>query len=133
MHIERRTQLSVYLENRVGALAEICQLIEQREINLVAICAIDTVEEAVLRIVPEHPERAAQALEEHAYRAIQTEVLLVEVENDPGAASRVASQLAAAGVNIDYIYGSGHPKQDRAILVLRTHQPNEAEQALAGS
>ena len=133
MNAERRTQLSVYLDNRVGALAEICQLIADRSINLLAICAIDTVEEAVLRIVPEDPSSTTRALEDHGFRVIETEVLVVELDNDPGATGRVAAQVACGTINVDYIYASAHPKQDRAILVLRTHHLDEAEAILARS
>ncbi len=130
---ERRTQLSIYLENRVGALAEICELMAHRSINLLAICAIDTVEEAVLRIVPEDAAATASALEDHGFRAIETDVLLVELENAPGATASLAARLAGAGVNIDYIYASAHPDQSGAMLVLRTHQTKEAEELLAST
>ena len=62
MKFDRCMQLSVYLENRVGALADICKIIEQKRINLIAICAIDTVDEAVLRIVPEDHLKTRDAL-----------------------------------------------------------------------
>ena len=128
--LKRRGQLSVYLENRVGALAEVCALIERERINLVAICAIDTVEEAVLRIVPEQPERAAQRLSEHGFNVIATEILAVELENHPGAMGRVARILADRGINIDYLYASSHPAAERTLLVLRTHQLEDAENTL---
>ncbi len=57
MKIETCKQYSVFLENKVGALAELCKLISDKSINLLAICAIDTVEEAVLRIVAEDEVR----------------------------------------------------------------------------
>lgn len=130
MHTERRSQLSVYLENRVGALAELCARLERERVNQLAICAIDTVEEAVVRIVPEDAMRAGDALEAAGFRAIETEVLLVELDHDAGALGRVASTLAERGVNIDYLYASAHPGEQRALLVLRTHQLDEAESAL---
>jgi hypothetical protein len=55
----------VYLENRVGALAEICGVIAEQSINLLGLCAIDTVEEAVLRMVPADEALARRALEAH--------------------------------------------------------------------
>ncbi len=131
MGIERRTQLSVYLENRPGALAEVSRLIDERQINLIAICAIDTVEEAVLRMVPADAARAQQALDDANIRALATEVLLVELDNDPGAMTRVAGKLAAGNVNIDYVYASAHPDCERVLLVLRTHQMDEAQSVLA--
>ena len=130
MKVQRSQQLSIYLENRVGALAEICQIIAEKSINLIAICAIDTVEEAVLRMVPEDGPAARAALESKGFRVIETSVLAIELPNVPGATGRAASDLAAAGINVDYIYASAHPEGGKAILVLRTHQIDQAESAL---
>lgn len=130
MRVEKKRQLSVYLENRVGALAEICKIIADRSINLIAICAIDTVEEAVLRIVPEDSSGTRAALQESNFRVIETDVLVIELPNSPGSTGRVATDLSEAGINIDYIYASAHPEGDRAVLVLRTHQIDEAESKL---
>ena len=130
MKVQRKQQLSVYLENRIGALAEICGIIAERSINLIAICAIDTVEEAVLRIVPEDEPGTQAALEDNNFRVIKTEVLVIELPNKPGATGRVASDLSKAGINIDYIYASSHPAGDKAVLVLRTHQLDQAESVL---
>ena len=132
MKIKRCKQYSVYLENRVGALAEICKLISDRSINLLGICAIDTVEEAVLRMVVEDEAGTLEALKQTGLRAIATEVLLVELDNVPGATGRMATQLARAGINIDYIYASAHPEGRKAYLVLRTHQLADAEKVLKG-
>lgn len=131
MKFSRCTQLSVYLENRVGALADLCKVIEQKRINLIAICAIDTVEEAVLRIVPEDYENSKEALEVLPMHVIETEVLAIELPNVPGATGNVASLLATAGINIDYIYASAHPEESKAMLILRTQRLEEAIKVLS--
>jgi len=131
MKVERKTQLSVYLENRVGALADLCVLIADQSINLLAVCAIDTVEEAVLRILPADEAGARVALHASGFRVIETEVLLVELSNAPGATGDMAARLARGGVNIDYIYATAHPGEQRSLLVLRTHQIADAERILA--
>ena len=130
MRARRRRQLSVYLENRAGALAELCRLIAAESANLLAICAIDTVEEAVLRIVPEDADMVRRLLEGAGFRVIDTEVLLVDLPNVPGATARVAAQLADAGINIDYVYASAHPGGKESLLVLRTHDIAAAERAV---
>ena len=132
MNLKRCKQFSVFLENRVGALAEICRLISERSINLLAICAIDTVEEAVLRIVAEDETGTLDALRRAGFRVVETDVFLVELDNVPGATGTMATRLAEAGVNIDYIYASAHPEGAKAYLVLRTHQMAEAEKVLKG-
>ena len=130
MQAKRCKQFSIFLENRVGALAEICKLISARSINLLAICAIDTVEEAVLRIVAADEAATLGILREAGFRTVETEVFLVELDNVPGATGSMATQLANAGVNIDYIYASCHPSAGKAYLVLRTHQVAEAGKIL---
>lgn len=132
MRIQLTKQYSVFLENRVGALAEICNLIFERAINLQAICAIDTIEEAVLRIVPEKGAEARDALEKAGFRVIETDVILIELDNVPGATGNVASRIAKAGINIDYVYASTHPDCSKACLVLRVHQVQEALNILKG-
>lgn len=132
MIVKRCKQFSVYLENRVGALAELCQLISDRSINLLAICAIDTVEEAVLRMVAEDEAGTLDALRRAGFRVVETDVFLVELDNVPGATGRMATRLARTGVNIDYLYASAHPEGPKAYLVLRTHQMAEAEKVLKG-
>jgi hypothetical protein len=132
MKVKRCKQFSVFLENRVGALAEICKLISDRSINLLAICAIDTVEEAVLRIVAEDEGGTLDTLKRAGFRVVETEVFLVELDNVPGATGKMATQLATGGINIDYIYASAHPEGPKTYLVLRTHQMAEAERILKG-
>lgn len=130
MQYQISKQYSVFLENRAGALAELCKLISDRAINLYAICAIDTVEEAVLRIVPERGPETLDALKSGGFRVIQTDVFLVTIGNAPGATGKVAAILAEKGINIDYIYASVHPDNDKTYLVLKVQQISETEEVL---
>lgn len=132
MKAKKCRQFSVFLENKVGALAEICKLISDNSINILAICAVDTVEEAVLRIVVEDEPGMQKILKKAGFNPVAADVFLIELDNTPGTTGRIASQLAVAGINIDYIYASAHPSGEKAYLVLRTHQVAEAEKALKG-
>jgi len=119
-------QYSVSLENRVGAFAELCAVVAQESINLLAICAIDTVEEAVLRIVAERQEETKSVLEKQGFRVIDTDVLVVELDNNPGATGRIAALLSQNGINIDYLYASAHPQMEKAICVFRLQDLDRA-------
>jgi len=125
-------QFSVFLEKRVGALSELCKLISVRSINLLAICAIDTIEEAVLRIVAEDEPATLEALQEAGHRVLEADIFLITLDNVPGATGNVATTLAEAGINIDYIYASAHPEGSKSYLVLRAHQMAEVEKVLKG-
>ncbi|MFC2035536.1 hypothetical protein ACFLUJ_05370 [Chloroflexota bacterium] len=134
MEIKTYRQFSVFLENKVGALAELCKLISDRSINLLAVCAIDTIEEAVLRIVAEDEVGTLEVLKGAGFQPVETEVFLLELDNVPGATGRMATWLANSGVNIDYVYASSHPSGKKTHLVLRTHQVAKAKKILkAGS
>jgi hypothetical protein len=132
MKVKKCKQFSVFLENRVGALAELCKLISDRSINLYAICAVDTIEEAVLRVVAEDEAGTLKALQSAGFHPVTTDVLLVELDNEPGATGKMATQLAEAKINIDYVYASAHPEGKKAYLVVRTHQLADAQKALKG-
>ena len=130
MEYQLSKQYSVFLENRAGALSELCKLISDRSINLYAICAIDTVEEAVLRVVPEKSSETLEALKRGGFRVIETDVFLITINNVPGATGAVATLLAQNGINIDYIYSSVHPDNEKTFLVLRVQQISKTEELL---
>ncbi len=132
MNIKRCRQYSVFLENRVGALAEVCTIIADRKINLHAICAIDTIEESILRIVPEAGSEIGRLLDQAGFRSIESEVLLVELVNQPGATGDLATRLSQAGININYVYASVHPQCQQATLVLRVGDIDQALTVLQG-
>ena len=83
MEYQLAKQYSVFLENRAGALAELCKLISDRTINLYAICAIDTVEEAVLRVVPEKGPETIESAYDEAF-AIPPTLEFVKKANESG-------------------------------------------------
>jgi len=132
MKVKKCLQFSVFLENKVGALSALCKLISNRSINLYGISAIDTIEEAVLRIVAQDESATLAALQEAGFRPMSAEVLLVELDNEPGATGKMATRLADAGINIDYVYASAHPDCNKAFIVVRTHQLDLAEKVLRG-
>ncbi len=132
MKYELAKQYSIFLENRAGALAEVCKMISDEKINLHAICAIDTIEEAVLRIVPEKGAETRKLLQNRDFRVIESDVILVELNNEPGATGDVASILSEAGINIDYVYASANAGCKKSTLVLRVHQIEETLKILGG-
>ncbi len=132
MKYELAKQYSIFLENRAGALAEVCRMIADEKINLHAICAIDTIEEAVLRIVPEKGAETKKLLQARNFRVIESDVILIELNNEPGATGDVASILSEAGINIDYVYASANTGCEKSTLVLRVHQIEETLSILGG-
>jgi hypothetical protein len=98
-----RTELTVKLHNTPGALAQVCRILADERVNILA-CSVE--KDGTTRLVVDNPVHAAGTLREHHYEVAERDVLYIEIPNGPGALSGVARLLADAGVNLDYVYGS---------------------------
>jgi hypothetical protein len=101
-------QLSVYLENKPGVLAELCHALAADGVNLKAISISDTVDHSVVRMVVSDPAKAIHILGERGALVIETDILALELVDKPGTLAEAAKKLGKAKVNIEYAYGSGH-------------------------
>lgn len=120
-------QLSVFLANKPGTLADVCDEFAKVGINIWALAISDTCDHAVVRFVVSDTGRALALLEERGVLAIENEVLMIENDNKPGTLAGIARRLARAKVNIEYAYLATSPKTKRGILILR---PSNARKAL---
>lgn len=127
------TQLAVFLENRPGTLARVCEAMAEAKINIYAISTSDTVDHTVLRMVVSDPRKALFLLEERGTLAVESEVLLVEGKNRPGALASIARRLGEAKINVDYCYCASGPKSRNALLVLRVSNAKKALKVLSES
>lgn len=125
------TQLAIFLANQPGALARVCEALSEANINILAASTSDTVDHTVVRLVLNDPRKAIFLLEERGMLVVESDVLLLEGENRPGTLAQIATRLAKARVNIDYLYCSGASKSRSGLLVLRVSNPKKALAALA--
>ncbi|MFQ6066923.1 MAG: ACT domain-containing protein [bacterium] len=112
-------QISVFLENKIGRLAEITQILGNKEINIRALAIADTTEFGILRMIVDSPQKAYQALEERGFTVSQTEVVVVEVEDRPGGLAQVMAILGRSGINVEYLYAFVAPRGRNALVVLK--------------
>src|SRR5207245_4567808 len=84
LSIETATQLAVFLANRPGALARVCEALAKAEINIHALATSDTVDHTVVRMVVSDPTKALMLLGEAGVLALETEVLSIETASEPG-------------------------------------------------
>jgi hypothetical protein len=112
-------QISVFLENKIGRLAEITQILGSKEINIRALAIADTTEFGILRMIVDSPQKAYEALDERGFTVSQTQVLVVEVEDRPGGLAQVMAILGRAGINVEYLYAFVAPKGRNALVVLK--------------
>src|ERR1051326_6384012 len=124
--IQLARQLAVFLDNRPGTLARLCDALSEEKINIYAISTSDTVDHIVVRMVLSDPAKAMQLFEERGTLVVSTEVLMVDGDNKPGSLATIAHRLARGDVNIDYAYCATHPKAHKGILILRASNPKKA-------
>jgi len=123
-------QLAVFLANRPGTLARVCDALSDAKINIHAISISDTVDHSVVRMVVSHPTRARRIFEEHGTLVVESDVLMIDGVNKPGSLAKIAHKLAAAKINIEYAYSAASPNAKKALLILRASIPEKALKAL---
>lgn len=97
-------QLSVFVQNEIGSLANVTSVLKNNQINLRAIASFDTPEFAILRIVVDQPEKAKMLLTEQGFAVKMTEAVAVELEDKPGVLDGMLHVIADAGLGVNYIY-----------------------------
>jgi hypothetical protein len=129
----RVTQISVFLENRPGRLAHLLQVLAEAKVNLRALSLADTADFGIARIIVADTAAAMAAIRHAELTAATTEVLRVEVPDEPGALENtIVVPLAQAGVNIEYLYAHSERPLDKAEVVLKVDRLDKAEQVLKG-
>ncbi len=129
MNYTIRRQLSVPLENHPGRLADISAVIAQQGIE--AISVLDTIEQAVVRLITSDPEACKTLLTQAGFFVIEADVLCIELTDQPGKLAEVSQALADAQINIDYAYGSRAFSGDQAFLMIKVSNLPQAEQVLS--
>ena len=125
-------QLSVFLENKAGRLAELSRALGDAGIDMHALMVADTSEFGVIRIICDTPKRAKVLLEGIGMGASITHVTAVEIPDRPGGLADVLEALDRAGANVEYAYCFVNPKGDAAIDVFRVDD-DTAERTLAAA
>ncbi len=123
-------QLSVFLPNRPGVLARACAILSDSGVNIMAMAVHDSVDNAVVRFIVDHPTKALLLLEQEELYVLEQEVVVVDLDHLPGALARTCQVLAQADINISYAYCTAIRQQERGCLVLKTDQPERALEIL---
>lgn len=122
-------QVSVFLENREGRLAELTRALGDAGIDMHALMIADTTEFGVVRIICDRPRAAASLLSGGGFAASITAVTAVEVPDRPGGLADVLESLDRAGVNVEYAYCFVEPSGEAAVDVIKVDS-GDAENVL---
>ncbi|RKX69343.1 MAG: amino acid-binding protein [Spirochaetes bacterium] len=113
------TQISVFMENKNGRLAEITRLLAAKNISLRAVTIADTADFGILRLIVNEPDRTRDVLLEAGFTARETDVLAVAMDDKPGALAEVMELFEKNNVNIEYLYSILAGKGGKADIVFR--------------
>ena len=123
-------QLTVFLENKQGKLAQVTRLLAENGIDLRALSIADTAEFGILRLIVSDIEKAKEILVSDGTLVQITEVVGVRLSDRPGELAEVLSALDCAGINVEYLYAFLMRTENSAYVVLRVAENDEAEQIL---
>lgn len=110
-------QLSIFMENKVGRLSDICRLFDEQEIHVLALTTLDTTDCAITRVVVDDPQQAKTLLWQNDITFSETEVLAVEIAGEHDI-SRVLASLLQTEINVHYIYAFVSRPNGRSALAM---------------
>ena len=121
-------QISVFLENRAGQIAEITTTLADNGVDLRAMSIAETTDYGILRMIVDNAEKATSILMQHGYLMSMTPVLVVAVSDQPGGIAPVLATLAEGKIDIEYMYSLFTHTEGKAYIVFRV---NETEKFVA--
>ncbi len=129
----RAEQISVFLENRAGRLAEVSAILAEAGVNIRALSLADTSDFGVLRLIVDDNEKAKDALKKGGFTVGKTNVVAVEVEDRPGGLHRILNLLFQSGINVEYMYAFVQQSGSNAVMIFRFDKTDKALSVLSES
>ena len=123
-------QISVFLENRAGRLAEVTKTLAENNVNIRALSLADTSDFGILRLIVTDNEKAKEALKAKGFTVGRTNVVAAEVSDHPGGLHTILGMLNAGGVNVEYMYAFVTQSGRNAILIFRFDRTDQAIEVL---
>src|SRR5512139_422890 len=112
-------QLSVFLENKAGRLAEVTKVLGEGGINIRALSLADTTDFGILRLIVDQYDKAREILKQHGFTVGKTEVVAIEVPDRPGGLAWVLQILSDSDVNVEYMYAFVQHSGKNAVIIFR--------------
>ena len=113
------TQISIFLENEAGRLAEVTRVLKDGGVNLRAIMVADTADFGILRIIADNPDKAIAVLNGANFTTKTTSVLAVTIKDEVGSLADVLDIFAKNSINIEYLYAALNVKEERAVIIFK--------------
>jgi hypothetical protein len=131
--METTKQVTVFLENKPGRLANVLASLATEKVNIIALSVMDKHEHSVLRLVTDDPVQTSRIIQTINTPFTETEVLVVELRHQPGALAHVCEILAAEHINIDYAYCSSGGRNGKVSGIFKLSNAEKAIRVLTES
>ena len=119
-------QISVFLENKPGPLAEVTRILGESGVNIRALSLADTKDFGILRLIVNDNEKAKEILGHKGFTVRKTEVVAVEVPDRPGGLAEILKILSEARINVEYLYAFVQQSGENAIIIFRFDETDRA-------
>lgn len=123
-------QISIFIENKSGRLAEIARILGDTGINIRALSLADTTDFGILRLIVNDREKAKLVLKDKGFTVSKTEVVAVEVPDRPGGLSEILQTLDSESINVEYMYAFVERCGENAVIIFRFDETEKAIIAL---
>ena len=112
-------QISIFIENKSGRLAEVARVLGDQNVNIRALSLADTSDFGILRLLVDDTDLALNTLKESGFTVNKTEVVAVEVPDQPGGLCSILQVLDAAEINVEYMYAFVERNAGNAVIIFR--------------
>jgi hypothetical protein len=123
-------QVSIFLENRSGGLADVTDVLTRNGIDIQAVALADMADFGILRLIVEDPERTRQVLKQAGFTVDKTRVVAVEVPDHPGGLADTLKVLRESRVNVEYLYSAARTRGENAVVIFRFDEIERAVKVL---
>jgi hypothetical protein len=123
-------QISIFLENKPGALESVMRLLKDADINIRSLSLADTSDFGILRLIVNDTNKALRVLNDNGLRVSRTSVVAVEVPDRPGGLHSILAVLAQHGINVEYLYAFIEKSGENAVIIFRFDSLDDAVDVL---
>lgn len=123
-------QISIFLENRSGGLADVIDALARSAIDIKALALADMADFGILRLIVEDPDQTRKVLKDAGFTVDKTPVVAVKVPDHPGGLSETLHALKKRGINVEYMYSAARKVGEHAIVIFRIDETGQAREAL---
>ena len=123
-------QISIFIENKSGRLAEVTRILGEAKVNIRALSLADTSDFGILRLIVDNTDLALQVLKSHHFTVNKTEVIGVEVPDQPGGLCSILEILDRNNVNVEYMYAFVERSGGNAVIIFRFDNVDDAIRVL---